>query len=220
MALAPREIIERLAQEYGEAPFRPHRDPMAELVLTVLSQNTSDTNSGRAFVRLLAAFSDWDGLLAADVLAIAQAIQVGGLARIKAPRLKKLLAQVREQTGGWDLGFLREMPLEEAKAWLRSLSGVGPKTAACVLLFALGRPALPVDTHVYRVARRLGLLPDGVGAEEAHALLEEMLLPEEVFPLHIYLVRHGRRTCRARRPLCAQCPLRQGCPSAVLRAPD
>lgn len=219
MALPPQEVIRRLSQEYGEAPFRPHGDAIAELALTVLSQNTSDTNSGRAFARLLAAFPGWEPppwerILAADVLAIAGAIQVGGLARIKAPRLKKLLAQVKERAGGWDLSFLGEMPLEEAKAWLRSLSGVGPKTAACVLLFALGRPALPVDTHVYRVSRRLGLLPADVGAEEAHQLLEETLRPQEVFPFHIYLVRHGRRLCRAQRPLCPQCPLRADCPSA------
>jgi len=188
---------------------------VAELVLTVLSQNTSDANSERAFSSLLATFPDWDSLLAADPLAIARAIWVGGLARIKAPRLKELLARVRERAGGWDLSFLGEMPLGEAKAWLRALPGVGPKTAACVLLFALGRPALPVDTHVYRVARRLGLLPEGVSIEEAHEVLEEMLQPEEVYPFHIYLIKHGRRLCRARRPFCSTCPLRGDCPSAM-----
>jgi endonuclease-3 len=189
---------------------------MSELVGTILSQNTSDTNSGRAFTRLLARFPTWESLLGADPTAIAEAIRVGGLARVKAPRIKAIAEEVWVRLGSFDLSFLVEMPLAEAKAWLRALPGVGPKTAACVLLFALGRPALPVDTHVYRVARRLGLVPPGVGAAKAHELLEGMLAPDEVYPFHMSLIKHGRRICKAQRPLCPRCVLAYDCPSAVL----
>lgn len=214
MAYSPGEVVELLRQEYGEMPWRPHGDPMTELVLTVLSQNTSDVNSGRAFARLMARIPTWEALMAAPAAAIAEAVQVGGLAQVKAPRLKALLEEVWRRLGSFDLSFLVEMPLEEAKAWLRSLPGVGPKTAACVLLFAFGRPALPVDTHVHRLVRRLGLIDAKMGAEAAHEALEAVLAPAEVYPFHMGLVRHGRRVCKAQRPLCEQCVLRPGCPSA------
>lgn len=218
--LAPARIIELLDAAYGTPPWRPHADPVAELVLTLLSQNTSDANSGRAFIRLLAAFPDWPALLDADVKAIERAIQPGGLAPTKAPRLQALLREVWSRTGSFDLSFLKKMPLDEARDWLRSLPGVGPKTAACVLLFALGRPALPVDTHVHRLATRLGLVPEKTSAEKAHGLLEAMLAPEQVYPFHIQLIKHGRRTCTARRPQCPQCPLRKHCPSAAVFHPE
>ncbi len=214
--LTPARIIELLDAEYGTVPWRPNGEPVAELVLTLLSQNTSDSNSGRAFIRLLDAFPDWPSLLDADVKAIERAIQPGGLAPTKAPRLQAMLREVWSCRGSFDLSFLRDWPLEEARAWLRSLPGVGPKTAACVLLFALGMPALPVDTHVHRVAKRLGLVPEKSTAEQAHELLEPMLTPEQVYPFHIQLIKHGRRTCAARKPKCSSCPLRTRCPSAEL----
>jgi endonuclease-3 len=214
MPYTPTEIIALLKEDYGEMPWRSHGDAMTELVLTILSQNTADTNSGRAFARLMAAFPTWEALLAADPPAIAEAIKIGGLAQIKAPRIKGLLMEIWERVGSFDLSFLAEMPLDEAKAWLRSLNGVGPKTAACVLLFAFGRPALPVDTHVQRVAQRLGLISAKTTAEQAHVLLEAMLTPEQVYPFHIGLIRHGRRICHAQRPLCERCVLNRGCPSA------
>ncbi len=219
--LTPAQIVERLGAAYGTLPFRPHGDPIAELVLTVLSQNTSDHNSGRAFIRLLNDFPDWPSLLDADVKAIERAIQPGGLAPTKAPRIQAILREVYARRKSFDLSFLRDMPLEEARDWLRSLPGVGPKTAACVLLFALGRPALPVDTHVHRVAKRLGIVPEKSTAEQAHQLLEAMVAPEDVYAFHIQLIKHGRRTCSAQRPKCAECPLRDRCPSAAtfLKAP-
>jgi endonuclease-3 len=213
--LSPAEIIDLLSREYGRPPSRLRRDPTAELVLTVLSQNTSDTNSGRAFARLVDAFPDWQAVLTADVRRLEEAIQPGGLARTKAPRIQAILAEVRRSRGSFDLSFLADLPLEEARAWLRGLPGVGPKTAACVLLFSLGRPALPVDTHVHRVAQRLGLVPGKASAEKAHVLLEARLEPDEVYPFHIALVTHGRRTCQAQRPRCPSCVLRHGCPSAA-----
>jgi endonuclease-3 len=155
----------------------------------------------------------------ADVRAVEEAIRPGGLAPSKAPRIQAMLREVWARRGSLDLSLLQDMPMDEARAWLRSLPGVGPKTAACVLLFSLGMPALPVDTHVFRVAKRLGLAPQKASAEQAHRLLEGMLEPEEIYPFHINLIKHGRRTCLAQRPRCPQCVLRHGCPSAVLFAP-
>src|SRR2546422_9524276 len=211
--LSPAEIVERLSVLYGEPAWRPHGDPVTELVLTILSQNTSDANSGRAFMRLRQRFPDWEMLLAARAEEIETAIAVGGLARIKAPRIKASVEAIREKRGSLDLGFLQALPLPEAKEWLRELNGVGPKTAACILMFALGRPALPVDTHVHRVAQRLGLVPAKAGAAQAHDILEAILEPDEVYAFHISLIKHGRRICRAQQPLCERCPLLDGCPA-------
>ena len=210
----PARIIELLDGEYGTLPWRSAGDPIAELVLTLLSQNTSDSNSGRAFIRLLNEFPDYESLLDADVKKIEKAIQPGGLAPTKAPRMQAMLREVWSRRGSFDLTFLQEMPLEEARAWLRSLPGVGPKTAACVLLFSLGMPALPVDTHVHRVAKRLGLIPEKSTPEQAFELLEPMLKARQVYPFHIQLIKHGRRTCSARKPKCSVCPLAARCPSA------
>jgi endonuclease-3 len=213
---SPAEIVEGLAPLYGRPAWEPHHDPMAELVLTILSQNTSDTNSGRAFMRLLERFPTWPQVADAPVEEIEAAIQVGGLAHTKAPRIKAVVQSVAEHTSGtFDLQFLAGLPLDEAKAWLRSLGGVGPKTAACVLMFALGRPALPVDTHVHRVAGRLGLIPAKATAEQAHNLLEARLAPDDVFPFHVMLIKHGRRLCTARNPNHAACPLAERCPAAA-----
>lgn len=207
------EIIRRLSVVYGEPVWQPHHDPMAELILTILSQNTTDTNSGRAFMRLCSRFPDWRQMMEAPAEEIEQAIAVGGLAKQKAPRIKASLEAVYQARGGFDLEFLREVPLDEAKNWLRAMKGVGPKTAACVLMFALGRPALPVDTHVHRVAQRLALVPQNATPEQAHDLLEAVVPAEQIFPFHILLIKHGRRLCRAQRPLCEQCPLLDGCPA-------
>jgi endonuclease-3 len=214
--LSAAEIVERLAPLYGRPVWRPHGDGMTELVLTILSQNTSDANSGRAFMRLVSRFPDWGELMAAPPEEIEREIQVGGLAATKAPRIKAVLEEVWRRRGSFDLDFLAGMPLAEAKAWLRSLPGVGPKTAACVLMFALGLPALPVDTHVERVAKRLGLVPQSTGAAQAHDVLEAALAPADVFAFHVSLISHGRGLCRAQRPLCAECPLAGRCPGAQL----
>jgi endonuclease-3 len=209
--------MERLALLYGEPESRPHGDPVAELVLTVLSQNTADTNSGRAFTRLMRSYLSWDAIADAPVEGIVHVIQPGGLAPQKAPRIKAILQAVRERSADWSLGFLAEEPLEDARSWLRSLPGVGPKTAACVLLFALGRPAMPVDTHVERVTKRLGLIPWKLTALQAHDALEALVDPEQYYRFHMLLIKHGRRTCAARRPACERCPLEPDCPASRLR---
>jgi len=213
--LTPDEIIARLQVPYGEPQWRPHHDATAELVLTLLSQNTSDANSGRAFSRLLQRFPDWDSVIEAPLPEVEEAIRPGGLAPTKAPRLQAMLAEVKSRTGGFDLRFLADIPVDEAREWLRSLPAVGPKTAACVLLFGLGMPGLPVDTHVFRVSTRLGLVDEKMGPEKAQTYLEGLVPPEDHFAFHILLIRHGRHCCHARNPSCEACPLRPDCPSAT-----
>lgn len=215
------EIIERLDVAYGIPEWRPHHDPIAELVLTILSQNTADSNSGRAFARLLAEFPTWDAVTNAPLADVIAAIQPGGLAPTKAPRIQGALRDIEQRTGGYDLSFLADMPFEEARAWLRGLHGVGPKTVACVLMFALGRPAMPVDTHVFRVAMRLALIPERAGKaamtpEKAHELLEAIVPPDGFYAVHIGLIKHGRRVCVAQKPRCPDCVLAALCPSARL----
>lgn len=210
--LTPAELVGRLSRLYGRPSWRPHGDPLAELVLAVLSQNTSDANSGRAFMRLRARFQRWEEVLQAPEAEIKEAIRIGGLANIKAQRLKDLLAEVLERRGSLDLSFLAQMPLQEAQEWLQTLPGVGPKTAACVLLFGIGRPALPVDTHVHRVARRLGLVPESFSPSQTQEALQASVPPELVYPFHVLLIRHGRRLCQARSPKCPICPLLDVCP--------
>ena len=218
VTLDPDGIMAALAEFYGEPESRPHGDAVAELVLTVLSQNTSDKNSGRAFVQLMRRYASWDAIAEAPVEELIATIKTGGLAQQKAPRIKRILEAVRKRAPDWNLAFLEEEPLEEARTWLRGLPGVGPKTAACVLLFALGRPALPVDTHVERVAKRLALVPPKTTAEQAHERLEALVMPERYYRFHMLLIKHGRRTCSARSPRCEACPLEDACPSSVLRA--
>lgn len=219
------EIIARLDEAYGIPEWRPHHDAISELVLTILSQNTSDANSGRAFVRLRERFASWDDVANAPLGELIDAIAPGGLAPTKAPRIQAALRDVRERTGGYDLQFLADLPLEEARAWLREIHGVGPKTVACVLMFALGRPAMPVDTHVFRVSARLGLIPERLGnaamtAEKAHAALEAIVPAADFYAFHLGLIKHGRRTCAAQRPKCPACVLRDLCPSAVKFHPE
>jgi endonuclease III len=208
----PAEILELLTPSYGRTEWRPHGDGTGELVLTLLSQNTADSNSGRAFSRLLEKYADWQAVIDAPLAEVEDTIRPGGLAPTKAPRLQHLLADVRERAGGFDLSFLRERPLAEARQWLRELTGVGPKTAACVLVFALGLPGLPVDTHVHRVALRLGLAPPKLPPEKVQELLEATVPPEDQFLFHVMLIRHGRHTCSSQRPACGRCPLLPGCP--------
>jgi len=207
-----RGIADRLVAVYGR-PRLSACDPLDTLIETVLSQNTSDVNSERAFASLRAAFPTWELAAAARPRAIERAIKSGGLARTKSRRIVKLLAAVREREGRLELSGLRRLDAARADARLRGLPGVGPKTRACVLLFALGKHAFPVDTHVHRLARRLGLVPERASAEKAHELLAPAVEQGRALDLHLNLIRLGREVCRARRPLCGACPLRVRCPS-------
>jgi len=207
-------VLERLGERYDRPTWAgPRVDTVSELVLTILSQNTADINSFRAFTALRARYASWAEVLAAPTDELEEVLRPGGLAPTKSRRIQAVLAEVHDATGGsWDLSFLGTLPLEEARAWLVALPGIGRKTAAIVLLFGFGRPALPVDTHVHRVALRLGLIPSRTDVERAHDLLEAALQPDEMYPFHVELIRHGRDTCRAPRPICGLCPLTDVCP--------
>ena len=208
-------MLRRLEQDYGRPAWRIARAPLDELVMTILSQHTSDTNCERAFNTLRATFPTWLDVANATEREIADSIRSGGLATMKAPRIKAVITHSLES----DLfDVLPSLPLPEAKARLQSLAGVGPKTAACVLLFACRKPALPVDTHVHRVARRVGLIGDRTNADRAHAQLESLLPPEDVYSFHMNVIRHGRQVCHARNPRCDACSLADVCQDAFVRA--
>jgi endonuclease-3 len=209
-----RAIHDRLQKRFG--PLLPPRatDPLEELVLTVLSQHTSDLNAERAYAELHAAYATWDAVVTAPPERIADAIRSGGLANTKAPRIQAILREVREREGSFDLDRLRTMSDDEARAYLTSLPGIGPKTAAVVLSFALGRDAIPVDTHVHRVTVRLGIVPGRASAERADAILHDLVPAGLRTPLHVGLIRLGREICKAPTPRCRLCPLMDLCPTA------
>jgi endonuclease III len=209
-----RTVLNRLRKRYGELLPPRRSDPLEELVLTVLSQHTSDVNAERAFESLRAAFPSWDEVARAPTRAIADAIRSGGLADTKAPRIRAILREVAERRGAFDLSYLAGLSDEEARSELLSLPGVGPKTAAVVLSFSLERDAMPVDTHVHRVTGRLGLVPATASAERADRILHD-LVPEGLrTPLHVALIRLGREICKAPTPRCRICPLKDICPTA------
>ncbi|MFQ6101751.1 MAG: endonuclease III domain-containing protein [Anaerolineae bacterium] len=199
-----------LLAAYGDHPWHA-RDPVAVLVSTILSQNTNDVNRDRAFERLRARCPTWEAVRDADLEDLMEAIRPAGLAPTKAPRIQGALQRVTAERGEISLDFLADLELEAARAWLLSIPGVGPKTAAIVLLFALGRPAFPVDTHVHRVARRLGFIPDRASREKAHQLLERLVPPAIYYSFHLNLIAHGRAVCHARGPECARCILQDHC---------
>ena len=208
------DAIRLLTEEYGPFENEPRLDPVHELTFTILSQHTSDRNSERAFRSLMQRFGDLYTVAAADVDDIEAAIAGGGLAKVKAPRIKTVLNRILElNDGSLDLHFLAEMPMDDARAWLRQLPGIGPKSAGIILSFSLGMPAMAVDTHIYRVSKRLGIIGPKVSAEKAHAVLEAAMPPEDVYPFHAAFITHGRRVCKAQRPLCGACVVNYGCPS-------
>jgi endonuclease-3 len=213
--VAIEEVIELLEQEYGSRKWQPGRDPIDVLIGTILSQNTSDANSGRAFASLKASFDGWEAVASAPAEHIAQVIKSGGLSQIKAVRIKQVFEQIEKEQGRISLDSLKSMNMAEAEDYLIRLPGVGLKTARCVLLFSLGKPSLPVDTHVFRVARRLGLIDSKMSVEKAHSLLQEQIPPSKVYQLHIHMIEHGRRICHARKPRCNMCILKDICPSSL-----
>ncbi len=208
------EINQLLASRYGSRLWHQHHDPLSELIAVILSQNTSDANSGRAFDSLTSTFGNWEETARANVPQIEQAIRTGGLSHIKAARIKDILQNILADRGSLDLSFLNTLSIDESKEWLRQLPGVGPKTVGCVLLFSLGKPVFPVDTHVFRVSKRLGLISNGISASKAHEVMERIVPPEDVYQLHMNMVEHGRKVCRSQRPKCPECVLKKICPSA------
>jgi len=204
-------IHQTLLQFYGEPLWRNPLPAIDELVSTILSQNTNDVNRDKAFEALRRRFPTWEAVREANVAEVVDSIRVAGLANQKGPRIQQVLREITRERGNLDLSFLNSLPLEEARAWLMKFNGVGPKTAAIVLCFSLGRPAFPVDTHVYRVSGRLGLRPEKMSVEEAHPYLEALLPPETYYAAHLNLIRLGREICHARQPNCPACPLQATC---------
>jgi endonuclease-3 len=188
-----------------------------ELIFTVLTQHTSDLNAERAYESLRGRLPTWGEVIEADTSTVADAIRHGGLANQKSIRIQQILVEILERLGHFELEFLVGLPLEEARLWLTSLPGVGPKTAAVVMSFSLKMPAFPVDTHIHRVSKRLGLIGPKTTADQAHPIMEEMIPEDDRYEMHVLLITHGRRVCKARIPQCATCPLAAECPSSTAK---
>lgn len=201
------KIHERLLEFYGEPIWRNPLPAIDELVSTILSQNTNDINRDRGFEALRAKFATWEEVRDADPVDVIDAIRPAGLANQKGPRIQHVLRSITEERGNLDLSFLGDLSVAEARSWLMRFNGVGPKTAAIVLCFSLGKNAFPVDTHIYRVTGRIGLRPERMSVEQAHPHLEGLFPPETYYPAHLNIIRLGREICTARRPYCEECPI-------------
>ena len=206
--LAVRKLLRR---RFGRLKFRTGKDPVGELVKTILSQNTSDVTSFRAFDNLKKRFRSWERLRKADVSAIRSEIKIAGLSNIKAPRIKEALNEIVRRRGSLELYFLERLSTKEGYAFLRSIRGVGPKTAAIVLLFSFNRPVMPVDTHIFRVMKRLGFIGDKMAREKAQEYLTAVSPGNAIKEFHVHLIMHGRRICTARNPECPMCDLKMLC---------
>ena len=211
-------VIQNLRAVYDEPKRGRGLDPLDVLIETILSQSTTNANSKRAFESLKQRFPDWELARRARISSIEAAIKSGGLAKQKSVRIKELLNEIHRRRGSLDLAFLKTAPLEEASAFLGSFKGVGPKTVACTLLFAFNRPLFPIDTHIFRIARRLGLIPEKCSDDEAHQLMREMIPSKHYFEVHINLIRLGRQICRPRDPLCERCGLVDYCEYYAVRS--
>lgn len=208
-----RRVNEILIESFGQREPHP-RDPLDGLILIILSQATSDVNCDRAFSSLKAAYPTWEEALAAPVGDVANAIRSGGLANQKAARIKQLLSEIYEERGDFDLSWMHDATADECEAYLSKFHGVGPKTIACVLVFFLNKPAFPVDTHVFRIVKRLGWIRDKASPDEAHRVMKELIPPECMLDLHVNFIAHGRVTCRAEGnggPNCGECSIRRFC---------
>ena len=204
-------IHQALVEEFGHPDWRPHLSPVGELISTILSQNTNDTNRDAAYDSLREQFPSWEQVRDAPEDEVMIAIRTAGLANQKGPAIQNALRKISEERGAIELDFLSTLTSQEASDWLVKLKGVGPKTAAIVLLFSLNMPAFPVDTHVYRVTGRLGIRPEKMSANQAHQYLAEQFQPETYYPVHLNFIRLGREICKARNPLCESCPLNRMC---------
>jgi endonuclease-3 len=207
-------ILDRLHRQFGQPQHR-RLPALDELVLTVLSQNTSDVNTGRAYRAMRERFPGWREVMEADTGQLVDVLRPGGLANQKAPRIQTILRQLDASEHGLDLEWLAGCEPHDAMEFLTALPGVGAKTASCVLQFSFGMPVMPVDTHIHRIALRLGLIDARVSAEAAHPILTAMTPPHRMLEAHLLLIAHGRTTCKARRPLCEECVLLDLCPTGL-----
>ncbi len=207
--------LDRLEAEYGRPRHRRRNPPLDELILTILSQNTSDLNRDRAYASLRARFPSWEEVASAPRPRIEAAIRIGGLARTKSRVIHETLRTIAAERGELSLDFLRRVPIAEARRFLMRFRGVGEKTVCCVLLFSCSRAAFPVDTHIHRIARRLGWVPPTSTPAGSHQALGRLIPPARFYPAHINLIRLGRRVCRPGRPDCPACPLSRSCRYAI-----
>lgn len=205
------KVHKRLLDYYGRPDWHGDLGPVEELVSTILSQNTNDTNRDRAYDRLVSTFSSWEEVRDADEDQVIEAIRVAGLANQKGPRIQDALKTISEKQGKISLDFLEAMRPEKARRWLENLHGVGPKTASIVLLFGFNKPAFPVDTHVHRVTKRLGLISENTSAAKAHRTLAELFPETSYHDVHLNIIQLGREICQARKPRCGDCPLQDLC---------
>jgi endonuclease-3 len=203
-------VISKLDEFYGVKYWKRWREPVGELVRTILSQNTTDKNSLRAYANLIDAFKTWDEILDADEVEIAEPIKSGGLANIKAKKIKKSLMEIKKREGKIDLEFLADYKLGAAEEYLVSLDGVGPKTAACVLIFSFNFPIMPVDTHVHRLSNRIGLVTTKT-REKTQEAMKDIIPEKNIYSFHLNLIEHGRKVCKASKPLCSECFLTEFC---------
>lgn len=210
-------IVQNLENTFGEPRLAPKSDALAMLIEIVLSQATSDANSRRTFQNLKTKFVNWENVLAADESEIADAIRLGGLANQKAKVIKELLRQLKEKHRRLSLKFIEKMADEEARDYLENFHGIGPKTVACTLLFALHKEIFPLDTHIFRVLKRMGILPEKIADTKAHRLLDKLVPSGKFYSLHVNLIRLGRQICRPREPLCENCPLIEYCDYGLTR---
>ena len=208
-----RTVDRILERTYGPSPPPTRRDPLDVLIGTILSQNTTDVNSGRAYEAMRRAFPTWRDVMQASRPRLEKALRPGGLAKTKSARIQRILRAIADE-GPLDLGYLRKLTSEEVERRLLAFDGVGLKTARCVLLFGLGRDAFPVDTHIRRILIRLGIVKPDVTADQIHASVPALIPKGRCYPFHVHLIAHGRQTCRPRKPSCSTCPLRRHCPSA------
>ncbi len=206
-----RSVHQTLLNFYGQPVWTNPMPPLDELVSTILSQNTNDNNRDKAYNSLRRSFPTWEAVRDAPPDAVIASIRPAGLANQKGPRIQAVLRQITQLRGALNLDFLASLPVEEARSWLMQFKGIGPKTAAIVLLFSLGMPAFPADTHVLRVTGRLGLRPKEMTAEAAHPYLEKLFPPESFYAAHLNIIRLGREICQARKPNCPACPLQTIC---------
>jgi endonuclease-3 len=204
-------VHQRLLAFFGQPTWRPALSPIDELISTILSQNTNDKNRDMAYNNLRAHLPTWEAVRDAELVEVVKAIRSAGLANQKGARILAVLKEITAERGSLDLEFLRCLPREEALAWLRRFKGVGPKTAAIVMQFALGVPAMPVDTHIYRVTGRIGLRPAGMSVEQTHVQMERLLPPEAYYAAHLNLIRLGREICHPHKPTCPACPVKELC---------
>jgi|TARA_B110000438_G_scaffold282673_1_gene309942 endonuclease-3 len=209
--LVSKKIITKLTSNYYNPVWKKRLPAMEELIFTVLTQHTSDKNAEKAFNNLMSKLKNFETILETKESTISSLIHMGGLANIKSKRILSILREIKEKTGNLKIDFLSSMSPEDAREWLVSLNGVGLKTASCVLAFSFGFPVIPVDTHIHRVSKRIGLINKNISPDKAHKILESIISPENRYKFHVLLINHGRNQCHARKPICKTCSIVEIC---------